>query len=54
MTGPARTVIVEREFESLAADEADDAWFHDFKEFMRLWRAMEGTLRAMRVEVWQN
>lgn len=54
MTGEVRTMILEREFESLAAYEADDAKFHGAKEFMRLWREMEDTLKGMRVEVWQN
>ena len=54
LTGTVRTVVYEREFESLAAYEEDDALFHNSKDFMRLWRAMESTLRGMRVEVWQN
>ncbi len=54
MTGPVRTMILEREFESLAAYEDDDRLFHGAKDFMHLWREMEATLRGMRVEVWQR
>ena len=54
MTGEVRTVILEREFESLAAYEDDDARFHEAKDFMTLWREMEATLKGMRVEVWQD
>lgn len=54
MTGQVRTIILEREFETLAAYEEDDQRFHDAKDFMKLWRRMESTLKGMRVEVWQN
>lgn len=54
MTGEVRTRILEREFESLAAYEADDAKFHGATEFMALWRAMESTAKSIRVEVWQG
>ena len=54
MTGDGRTVILEREFESLAAYERDDEKFHDADDFMLLWREMEATLKGMRVEVWQG
>jgi hypothetical protein len=54
MTGEGRTVILEREFESLAAYEDDDRRFHDATDFMRLWRTMETTLRGMRVDAWQG
>ncbi|MFM7063985.1 MAG: hypothetical protein ACKO04_10915, partial [Actinomycetes bacterium] len=54
MTGTARTVVVEREFESLAAYEADDEAFHAADGFMTLWRTMESYLDGMAVEVWQS
>lgn len=54
MTGSGRTVVIEREFESLAAYEADDERFHDATDFMALWRTMEALLDRMRVEVWQS
>jgi hypothetical protein len=54
MTGEVRTVILEREFESLAAYELDDVRFHGATDFMTLWREMEATLKGMRVEVWQE
>ncbi len=52
MTGPLRTVIMEREFESMAAYEADDERFHSSKAFMAKWRELEAASKAIRVEVW--
>ncbi len=54
MTGQLRTLIMEREFESLAAYEADDALFHSSPEFMAKWRELESLVRGIRVEVWAN
>lgn len=51
-TGVMRTAIMEREFESLAAYEADDERFHSSREFMASWRELEATVREMRVELW--
>ncbi len=52
MTGRLRTRIMEREFESLAAYEADDERFHSSPEFMAKWRELESLVREIRVEVW--
>ena len=46
--------MVEREFESLAAYEADDAAFHGGEEFMALWRLMESFAESMEVMLWQT
>jgi len=54
LTGDDRWVVMEREFDSLAVYEKDDAAFHGDKEFMRLWREMEGHAETMRVELWQG
>lgn len=54
LTGEAREIILEREFESLAAYEADDAAFHGDPEFMALWRRMESHAASMRVELWEG
>jgi hypothetical protein len=50
----ARMVVVEREFESLAAYEADDASFHGGEDFMALWRRMEACAESMETEIWQT
>lgn len=52
--GTGRIVVLEREFESMAAYEADDERFHEAREFMALWREMETCLVSMRVEIWQE
>jgi hypothetical protein len=49
-----RVVIVEREFLSLAAYEADDERFHGGPEFMALWRRMEACALSMDVELWES
>jgi hypothetical protein len=53
MTG-TRTLVIEREFDSLAQYEADDAAFHGGEEFMALWRRMEATAESMEVELLQK
>jgi hypothetical protein len=53
-TGVGRIVVLEREFDSMAAYEADDERFHDARAFMALWREMETCLVSMRVEIWQE
>jgi len=50
----SRTAIIEREFDSLAEYEADDAAFHGGKEFMALWRRMEACADSMEVLLWQT
>lgn len=54
MTGDGRVVILEREFPSLAAYEADDDAFHGDADLMAAWRAMEALARSMRVELWDG
>ena len=49
-----RTVMVEREFDSLAAYEADDRAFHGGEEFMALWRRMEACADSMESQLWQS
>ena len=53
LTG-GREVVVEREFDSLAQYETDDAAFHRGEEFMALWRRMESAAISMTVELWQT
>jgi len=53
-TAGVRMVMVEREFDSLAAYEADDAAFHGGAEFMALWRRMEGCAESMETTLWQT
>jgi hypothetical protein len=54
LTGNARYIIVERNFDSLAQYEQDDAAFHGDGELMQTWRAMEECLLSMRVDLWQQ
>jgi hypothetical protein len=49
-----RVFMIEREFESLAAYEADDAAFHGGEEFMALWRKMEACAESMESQLWQT
>ena len=53
-SGDGRWVMIEREFESLAAYEEDDRNFHAGAEFMSKWREMEGFADQLRVELWQS
>lgn len=53
-TAGTRMLMVEREFESLAAYEADDEAFHAGAEFMSLWRQMEGCAESMESTLWQT
>lgn len=50
----SRMAVVEREFESLAAYEADDEAFHAGKDFMALWRRMEACAESMEAMLWQT
>ncbi len=54
LTGEGRDIIVEREFASLAAYEADDEAFHADADFMALWRSMEELAISMTVHLWQG
>lgn len=54
LTGEARIIIVERQFPSLAAYEADDQAFHADASFMALWRSMEALAVSMTVELWEG
>ena len=54
MTGVGRTIIWEREFNSLSDYELDEQRFHEAKDIMQLWRKMEALTSAMRVELWQG
>ena len=47
-------VLFEREFDSLAAYEVDDAAFHGGEEFMALWRRMESCAESMETTLWQT
>jgi len=50
----SRTVMVEREFDSLSAYETDDAAFHGSAEFMALWRRMEELAESMDTQLWRT
>jgi hypothetical protein len=54
ITAGTRMFMIEREFDSLAAYEADDAAFHGGEEFMALWRRMEGCADSMETTLWQT
>jgi len=45
---------VEREFDTLASCEADDAAFHGGEEFIALWRKLESTAESMEAEIWKT
>ena len=49
-----RQLIVEREFDTLASYEADDAAFHGGEEFIALWRKLESTAESMEAEIWKT
>jgi len=46
--------MIEREFDSLAAYEADDRAFHAGEEFMALRRRMEACAESMESQLWQT
>jgi hypothetical protein len=54
VTGDGRWVMIEREFDSLAAYELDDHNFHAGEDFMSKWREMESLAEQLRVELWQS
>ena len=45
---------MEREFDTLASYEADDAAFHGGEEFIALWRKLESTAESMEAEIWKT
>ena len=45
---------MEREFDTLASYEADDAAFHGGGEFIALWRKLESTAESMEAEIWKT
>lgn len=49
-----RVLMIEREFDSLAAYEADDRAFHAGEELMTLWRQMEACAESMESQLWQT
>jgi hypothetical protein len=49
-----RQLIVEREFDTLASHEADDAAFHGGEESMAPWRKLESTAESTEAEIWQT
>jgi hypothetical protein len=53
-TAGTRKLMVEREFDSLAAYEADDAAFHGQEKFTALWRRMESCAESMETTLWQT
>jgi hypothetical protein len=53
-TAGTRSFMIEREFDSLAAFEADDAVFHGGETFMALWRRMEACAESMESQLWQT
>jgi hypothetical protein len=53
-TAGSRVFMIEWEFDSLAAFEADDAAFHGGAEFMALWRRLETCAESMESQLWQT
>jgi hypothetical protein len=53
-TAGTRIFMIEREFDSLAAYEADDAAFHGGEVFMALWRRMEACAKSMESQLWHT